>query len=105
MNKIIILILTSIGFSASTANIEISNRLHNLEKQYGGKIGVYTINRNDNSNFSHNQSFYFPICSTYKFLVVGAILKQSMTDNNLLNEEVKISANQIIGYSPVTKNI
>ncbi|AJI75327.1 class A beta-lactamase [Francisella philomiragia] len=107
MNKIIILIITiftsSVAFSTSMANIEISNHLHNLEKQYGGKIGVYTINRNDNSNFSHNQSFYFPICSTYKFLVVGAILKQSMTDNNLLNKEVKISANQIIGYSPVTK--
>lgn len=107
MNKIIILILTifisSIGLSTDAANIEISNHLHNLEKLYGGKIGVYTINRNNNSNFSHNQSFYFPICSTYKFLVVGAILKQSMTDNNLLNKEVKISANQIIGYSPVTK--
>ncbi|WP_395167668.1 class A beta-lactamase [Francisella salimarina] len=107
MKKIIILattlIFSSIGFSTTIANIQISNSLHNLEKQYGGKIGVYTINRNDNSNFSHNQSFYFPICSTYKFLVVGAILKQSMTNKNLLNEKIKILSNQVVGYSPITK--
>ncbi|MDE5018622.1 serine hydrolase, partial [Francisella tularensis subsp. holarctica] len=58
---------------------------------------------NDWSNFAVNASFYVPICSTYKFLVVGAILKQSMTDNQLLNQKIKISKNQIVEYSPITR--
>ena len=77
-------------------------KIQNIEKKHVGKIGVYIINRNNWSNFAVNASFYFPICSTYKFLVVGAILKQSMADNKLLNQKVKISKNQIVG-SPITR--
>jgi beta-lactamase class A len=35
--------------------------------------------------------------------VVGAILKQSMTNKDLLDEKVKILPNQITGYSPITR--
>ncbi|AIT08525.1 beta-lactamase [Candidatus Francisella endociliophora] len=107
MKKIIttIIAITTISplFATSKANIHTSNEIKKIEKEYGGKIGVYTINRNDWKNFSHNASFYFPTCSTYKFLVVGAILKQSMKNKELLSEKIKIVDNQIVGYSPITK--
>ncbi|APC91752.1 MULTISPECIES: class A beta-lactamase [Francisella] len=107
MKKIITLIISilivTLSFAITKVDIQVNNDIQNIEKKYGGKIGVYTINRNDGSNFAVNASFYFPICSTYKFLVVGALLKQSMTDNKLLNQQVKISKNQIVGYSPITK--
>ncbi|ACD31058.1 class A beta-lactamase [Francisella tularensis] len=107
MKKIITLIIgiIFITFSFATTKIDtqVTNDIQNIEKKYGGKIGVYTINRNDWNNFAVNASFYFPICSTYKFLVVGAILKQSMTDNKLLNQKIKISKNQIVEYSPITR--
>ncbi|API86635.1 class A beta-lactamase [Francisella uliginis] len=108
MNKIIFsllatLLITNLTFATSSQNIHISNEIHKIEKQHGGKVGVYTINRNNWHNFTHSETFYFPICSVYKFLVVGAILKESMTDSNLLDEKVRISKNQIIGYSPITK--
>ena len=108
MKKIITLIVgilaIVLSFATTKIDTQITNDIQNIEKKHGGKIGVYTINRNDWSNFAVNASFYFPICSTYKFLVVGAILKQSMVDNKLLNQKIKISKNQIVDYSPITKN-
>lgn len=101
--SLFLILTTTIVFASSKANIEVSNDIKKLEIQYGGKIGVYTINRNNWTNFSHNETFYFPICSTYRFLVVGAILKKSMTDKNLLNEKIRIIKNQLAGYSPITK--
>ena len=108
MNKIIFsllaaLLITNLAFATSSQNIHISNEIHRIEKHHGGKVGVYTINRNNWHNFTHSETFYFPICSVYKFLVVGAILKESMTDKDLLNEKVRISKNQLVGYTPITK--
>lgn len=106
MKKTIITLLTVATISplfATSADIKASNDIRKLEEKYGGKVGVYTINRNNWHNFKHNASFYFPTCSTYKFLVVGATLKQSMSNEGLLDEKVKIIENEIVGYSPVTK--
>ncbi|MED7789073.1 class A beta-lactamase [Francisella sp. 19X1-34] len=101
--SLLLLLVANVTFAVSKDNIRISNDIHKIEKHYGGKVGVYTINRNNWHNFTHNETFYFPICSIYKFLVVGAILKESMTDKKLLNEKVRISKNQLVGYTPITK--
>ncbi|WP_150466250.1 class A beta-lactamase [Francisella sp. SYW-9] len=103
ISSVLLLLVANVTFAVSKDNIRISNDIHKIEKHYGGKVGVYTINRNNWHNFTHNETFYFPICSVYKFLVVGAILKESMTDKNLLNEKIRISKNQLVGYTPITK--
>ncbi|QLE78215.1 class A beta-lactamase [Francisella sp. Scap27] len=101
--SLLLCIVTTSTFALSTDDIKLAKDIKKIEVKHGGKIGVYTINRNNWKNFSFQSSFYFPVCSTYKILVVGAILKQSMTDKNLLNEKIKISPNSIAGYSPITK--
>ena len=101
MNKIIssllaVLLITNLTFATSSQNIHISNEIHKIEKQHGGKVGVYNINRNNWHNFTHSETFYFPICSVYKFLVVGAILKESMTDSNLLDEKLEFQKIKVL---------
>lgn len=103
ITAIISVLIVTTAFATSKANIQASNEIRKLEAKYGGKVGVYTIDRSNGHNFSHNASFYFPTCSTYKFLVVGAILKESMSNKGLLDEKVKITDSQITGYSPITK--
>jgi len=105
MKKIISLIIALVCISSLYAhkkNIGLSFELKKIEAKYGGKIGLYVINRNNWKNLAYQQSFYFPVCSTYKFLVVGAILKQSMTNKELLDEKIKILPEEITGYSPIT---
>lgn len=104
MKKLIIILanlLHSVVF-ATLNNVETSEQIKKLEIKYGGKIGIYLIDYNNKSHFGYNQNFYFPICSVYKFLVVGAILKESMITPNLLNEKIKINKNDITGYTPIT---
>ncbi|AJC49272.1 class A beta-lactamase [Allofrancisella guangzhouensis] len=104
MKKLIIILanlLHSVVF-ATLNNVETSEQIKKLEIKYGGKIGIYLIDYNNKSHFGYNQNFYFPICSVYKFLVVGAILKESMITPNFLNEKIKINKNDIIGYTPIT---
>ena len=105
MKKFVILIIALLSVNSLYANkkkINLAFELKKIETKYGGKIGLYVIIRNSWKNLAYQQSFYFPICSTYKFLVVGAILKLSMTNKDLLDEKVKILPEQITGYSPVT---
>jgi beta-lactamase class A len=106
MKQIILLFIALFGINnlyANQKNVNIATQLKKIEAKHGGKIGLYVINRNNGKNLAYQESFYFPICSTYKFLVVGAILKQSMTDKKLLDEKIKILPNEITGYSPITK--
>jgi beta-lactamase class A len=107
MKKIIIFFVSLISLYsftyASKENINISFKIKKIEAKYGGKIGLYTIDRNNWKNLAYQQNFYFPIYNTYKFLVAGAILKKSMIDKNLLNEKIKILPKQISGYSPITR--
>ena len=106
MKKITILFIALLSLNnlyASHKNINLAFELKKIEAKHGGKIGLYVINRNNGENLAYQQSFYFPICSTYKFLVVGAILKQSMTNKELLDEKIKILPEDITGYSPVTR--
>ena len=100
---IVIALLSSNNLYANTKNINLAFQLKKIEAEHGGKIGLYVINRNNGENLAYQPSFYFPICSTYKFLVVGAILKQSMSNKNLLDKQIKILPNEITGYSPITK--
>lgn len=100
---LLLCIITTFAFASSKQDIRLKNNLRKIETQYGGKIGVYTINRNNWKNFSFQSSFYFPVCSTYKILVVGAILEQDIKHKGLLNEKVRITPESISGYSPITK--
>ena len=73
--SLLLCIVTTSTFALSTDDIKLAKDIKKIEVKHGGKIGVYTINRNNWKNFSFQSSFYFPVCSTYKILVVGAILK------------------------------
>ena len=107
MKKITILLIALLSinnlYATTYKNLNIAFEIKKIEAEYGGKIGIYVINRNNSENLAYQQSFYFPICSTYKYLVVGAILKQSMINKNLLDKKIKIFSSEIRGYSPITR--
>ncbi len=78
MRETILLITLMLGINnlyANHKNINLAFDLKKIEAKYGGKIVTYVINRNNWKNLAYQEIFSFPVCSTYKFLVVGAILK------------------------------
>ena len=42
------------------------------------KLGIYNINTDNKKAIKYNQNYHFPICSVFKFLLVGAVLDYDM---------------------------
>ncbi len=95
------------GFSSALASEQqtatIQQKLTNLEKSFNGKIGVYVVNTANNQSISHHAHERFPVQSTFKFLGASAILERSMQDKHLLQQTITYNKQDLIAWSPITK--
>ena len=101
------LIFNTVSSFASTINntSSIMTQMLSLTQKYGGRLGIYAINTTNGDTLSYNARQRFPVCSTSKSMVVGAVLKKSMEDPSLLSKVVHYSKIDLVksGYTPVTK--
>lgn len=111
--KFIFLLLATITLSSycvgAIANAKMSpsasvwKKLEALEASSGGKIGLYAINTANNHRIQYRASERFPIQSTFKLMAVSAILKQSMANKHLLQQNVIYTNQDLVFWSPITK--
>lgn len=83
-------------------SISIQKKLEKLEKSFDGKIGVYAIDTNNNQIIAYRSGERFPVQSTSKLIGVSALLKQSESDRNLLQEKLHYTKNDLVSWHPVT---
>ena len=95
MKYIFLIIFTIIFFNKNIyaankayENMDIQNKLEQIEKKFDGKIGVYAIDTNNNKIISNRANERFPVQSTMKLMGVAALLKRSETNINLLQEKI-----------------
>lgn len=108
--KYLSLLITVISFVSISAlanpqqikPTQIQEKLQNLEKKFDGRIGVYAINTNNNQIIAYRADERFPIQSTLKLIGVSALLKQSNTDRNLLQEKIRYTTSDLISWHPIT---
>lgn len=81
----------------------IQQKLAELEKNSGGRLGVALINTADNAQILYRGDERFAMCSTSKVMAVAAILKQSEIKNDFLKQEVEIKKSDLVNYNPVTE--
>ena len=81
----------------------VQKELSKLESYSGGRIGIYAINTADNSLIQYRSQERFSFQSTFKVIGVSAILKQSMTDNNFLQQKVTYKKQDLVSWSPITE--
>jgi beta-lactamase class A len=81
---------------------EIASRFAALEPA-GSRLGVAALNTANGMRVHHRADERFPFCSTAKVLVASAILKRAMTENNLLQQRIVYSKNELVTYSPITE--
>lgn len=107
---LVVLIAILVG-SMSRANTNINSlviqeKLAALEVESGGWLGLSSINTENNMKIDYRADRRFPVQSTFKVLVVGAVLKESMRDEGLLEERIMYSKDDLVFWSPITgKNI
>src|SRR3990167_4440080 len=102
--KYLSLLIAALSFAcfSAFANTLPQTQLDQLEKSFGGKIGVYAIDTNTNQIIMHHADERFPVQSTMKLIAVAALLKQSDKDANLLQEKIHYSEKDLTYWHPVT---
>lgn len=74
------------------------------EMRLPGKIGMSIVNAEGQPVFGYRQSERFPLTSTFKVLACAALLDRLHKTSGSLNEAVIIQPDELLSYSPITKN-
>jgi len=101
------LIATPTALAAATANLRRAKFLagiKRLERDIGGnaRIGIALIDPVGGQNATYRAAERFPMCSTFKLLLVGNVLWRVDRGIERINREVAIPA-VTLDHSPVTK--
>ena len=82
---------------------ELSDQLAQLEKQYGGRLGVAIIDTGSGTQFTHRADERFGLCSTFKFLAAAAVLHRIDQGLEQLDRQVLYTKADLIEYAPITE--
>lgn len=75
-----------------------------LESSAHGRLGIMAINTANDQLLEYRSNELFPFCSTGKVMVVGAILKASESNSELMQRQLHYTKQDIesSGYAPIT---
>ncbi|WP_224082707.1 class A beta-lactamase [Cupriavidus laharis] len=74
-----------------------------LERSAGGRLGVFARHTGDGRQVRHRAEERFPVCSTFKVILAGAILQRSAATPGLLEQRVRYTRQDLVAYSPITE--
>ena len=74
-----------------------------LEARYGGRLGVVAVNSGTGARIAHRSNERFPMCSTFKVLLVGAVLSRVDSGAEHLDRHIFYGTADLLEYAPVTK--
>ena len=78
-------------------------RLEQLEATFAGRLGVVALNSNTGEVLSYRGEERFPLCSTFKAMLAGAILQRSTLTPGLLGERIAYRKSDLVAYSPISE--
>ena len=112
--KLLTLISTttvSLALAASNSSMQLisssttyQTKFAQLESSANGRLGIMAINTANNQQIEYRSNELFPFCSTGKVMVVGAILKASESNPQLMQRQLHYSKQdtESSGYAPIT---
>lgn len=104
MMKIILHSITFFSLLVCTVTFANSqNDFANLEKKFNGRLGISAIDMTTQKTIRYRANERFPMGCTSKVMGVAAILKQSMSQPDLLKENVTYQKNSVVSWSPITE--
>ncbi|CAG2157782.1 Beta-lactamase CTX-M-1 [Cupriavidus yeoncheonensis] len=74
-----------------------------LERRAGGRLGVLARHTGNGREVRHRAGERFPVCSTFKAILAGAILQRSAAMPGLLEQQVRYTRQDLVAYSPITE--
>ena len=83
---------------------DVVSTLADLERRHGGRLGVAALDTASGREAGHRAGERFPLTSTFKFLATALVLARVDRGDERLDRRVVISAQDLVAYSPVTKD-
>jgi beta-lactamase class A len=80
-----------------------AERLLQLEKQSGGRLGVAVVDTATGQRFGQRADERFPMCSTFKLLAVAAVLARVDRGEERLERRVAFGPADLLEHAPVTR--
>lgn len=74
-----------------------------IERDLGGRIGVAAIDTGNGQRIGYRQAERFPMCSTFKFLAVAAILQNVDKNEERLSDRIPYNSADLLDWAPITK--
>jgi beta-lactamase class A len=81
----------------------LSERFAKFEKQYGGRLGVAVLDTAHDQHVGYRSDERFPMSSTFKFLLVTAILNLADHHQRSLQATLAVPAKPLLFNSPTTE--
>ena len=73
-----------------------------IERDSGGRLGVYARNTGSGASLSYRGDERFPMCSTFKVLAVSAVLQRVDRGQERLDRSIPYGKTDLLAYAPVT---
>lgn len=74
-----------------------------IEARLGGRLGVAALDTRVGQRIEHRASERFPMCSTFKFLLVADILSRVDAGREQLDRTIRYTQSDLLDYAPITK--
>jgi beta-lactamase class A len=99
-----VVVTLSACHTENTNKKRLHQQLNSLEIKYHGRLGIAAINTNNGKRFDFNDQQRFPMTSTFKFMLVAAVLKKTNDNKLSLNKNITYSKKVIADafWTPVT---
>lgn len=85
---------------AAADNAALDDALAALEGAAGGRLGIALLDTGTGRRFGRRDEARFPMCSTFKALLAGAVLHAVDRGQVRLDQRVDIGAQDLVTYSP-----
>ncbi|WP_199837575.1 MULTISPECIES: class A beta-lactamase [unclassified Streptomyces] len=82
----------------------LTGHLRALEQEYAARLGVFALDTASGATVSHRAGERFPMCSVFKGLAAGAVLRDVDRHGEFLGRRIRYTAEfvEAAGYRPVT---
>ncbi|PJJ21578.1 beta-lactamase class A [Janthinobacterium sp. OK676] len=85
--------------SIATAQMQLAA----LEQAAGGRLGVAAWRHGGELRVAYRADERFPLASTFKAMLAGAVLARSVSQPGLLDQHVRYEKKELVTYSPITE--
>lgn len=83
--------------------LTVAERLAAIEARLGGRLGVAALDTHSGAHVEHRAAERFPMCSTFKFLLVAAILSRVDAHREELDRFLPYTKADLLDYAPIAQ--